>query len=232
MPKLRPIFVLTSGALFAISLSACSDPKRPEKGENKSEKLELSGTTWYDYGNGLINLAHITMITSQASLSGEVMPREYYDNEKNFYAYYAKLNDEQKAVVDAHANFCFDQLRIENLNQRYQYTWPAFSMSASLGAFESGEEGENLSKLFSDLKGYITTEFAETCVIRINGSASLNFDGFSVNLEPFKKALVFDRNSDGQFIKQEIDKKFDEEVGVLKDGKTPWNGAYSSLIKK
>lgn len=230
--QLKQILALTSGALIAISLSACSDPKSRENGGNKSEKLELSGTTWYDYGNGLINLANITRITSQASLSGEVMPREYYDNEKDFYKYYNNLTNEQKALVDAHANFCFDKLRVENLNQRYGYTWTAFTQNASLGAFESGEDGEKLSKLISDLKGYMTTEFAEACVLRLNGNASLEFDGFSVSLEPYKKALVFERNSDGQFIQEEIDQKFDEQVGVLKDGKTPWNGAYSSLIKK
>lgn len=221
--------LLCSSILFLLS---CSDPNTRSSGANKSDKLELSGTTWYDYGNGLINLSNITRITSQASISGVVMPKEYFRNQKDFYSYYNNLNQEQKAIVEAHTAFCFDNLRAEGMSQRYGYEWIAFEQNATLGAFETGDDGNKLSKTIADIKSFITPDFAENCVIKLKGNASLDFDGFSVNLKPYNKNIEFNPNAEGKFLKEEIDKSFDEKVGSLKDGKTPWNGTYTSLIRK
>ena len=232
MNRMQKYTTITLLAFCATMTAGCSDPKTRSSDVNRSEKLELSGTTWYDYGNGLINLANITRITSQASINASVMPKLYYKNEKGFFEYYSALPDEQKAILDAHADYCFDTLRSENVNQRYSYSWPAFAINASLGGFETGDDGEKLSNLMSDLKGYTSPEFAENCVVKLAGAASLQFDGFTVELEPYNKTLVFEGNKEGKFVKEDIDTAFDEMVGELLEGKTPWNGTYSTLIQK
>ncbi len=228
-PKKRLLFFVAFSAMLS---SGCTDPKTRSQDPNKSEKLELSGTTWYDYGNGLINLANITNITSSASISGEVMPIEYFNNKDNFYDYLNNLSAESRALVDAHADFCFNQLRASNLTNRYGYTWSAFNISSTLGAFEVGKKADDLAGLIKDLKASISPDFAQNCHLQLNGAAALNFDSFNVALEPYKLDIKFEKNEDGQFVKEEIDSKFDELTEDLQEGKTPWHGTYASLIER
>lgn len=230
--KLSKVGLLALTILLPSLILGCSDLKSQSSDVNRSKKLELSGTTWYDYGNGLINLSNITRITSTASVQAVVMPKEYFINENRFYDYLSKLSDEDEAIVIAHADYCFDSLKASSLQERYSFSWNAFSMNASLGSFETGKAGEKLAEQVVKMKSYITPEFAENCVIRLSGTADLQFDGFSVTMEPFEINLSFYSNKDGKFLKHEIDRDYDKMVGELKKGKTPWNGTYTSLIKR
>lgn len=222
---------VAAGIALLSVLGACSDPKTSSADRNQSDKLELSGSAWYDYGNGVINLSRVTRISSNVLIYGEVTSKEYFNNEKSIFTYMENMNDEQRAVFESHLDFCFDKLRSSGSKSRFSSTWDAFRVENTLGYFENGGGRESLEKIFRDVKSYVTPEFAETCVIKLRGRASLSFDNFTVNLEQYNSTLIFEKNKDGQYLKEEIDQKFDDTVGRLGRGETPWNGAYSSLFK-
>lgn len=160
------------------------------------------------------------------------MPKEYFDNKDNFYSgYYDNLPVEKKAIVDAHANYCFDNLKDQGSTERSGFTWSAFNQNATLGVFETKKGQEDLAKQISSLKTSISPEFAQNCVIELRGSASIKFDDFTVNLEPYDTTIEFSNTSGELFTINEIDESFNEKVGDLQNGKTPWDGIYTSLIK-
>ena len=216
------------------ALSGCDQQNSKQSGDAQSDKVEISGASWYNYGNGLINLSRVTRIDSEANISVLVMTREFYDNERVFYEYYENLSDEARVIVDSHADFCFDNIRakLEGNERRSQHAWRGFEQTDTLGAFETGDAGKVLAKNITSLKTMITPEVAQTCVFRLKGEARLNFDNFTVNLPPYDRPLVFQPNTDGKFTKDQVDQQFDEALGNLLGGKTPWDGEYTKIFMK
>jgi hypothetical protein len=220
--------------LSLAALSGCNQLNAKQSEDTKRDIVEVSGASWYNYGNGLINLSRVTRISSEANISVQVMTREYHDNERIFYEYYRNLNDEARAILDSHADFCFDKIRakLEGNERRSQHSWQGFEQQDTLGAFEIGNAGDILAKNIATLKSMITPEIAETCVIRLKGKASLEFDSFTVNLTPYENTLVFQPDTEGKFTKGLLDQQFDDSVGNLTDGRTPWDGEYSKIFMK
>lgn len=190
-------------------------------------------SNWYDYGNGYINLDQVTRVSSSTNIDFNVTSKEY-NSQKNWNSFYNNLSEEDRAVQDAHLDYCYDKMHANNGGgQRYGYEWPAAWMHGnSIGSFISGKNGRELASMVFSLKSGVTEDFAAHCVIVASGTASIDFDGFTVRLPDFKFIYDAPPEKDKKVTNEDAQSIFIEKMGVLAVGKTPWNDEYESIKRK
>lgn len=220
MKSLNLVSIMTAATL----LTGC------EQGQDFGAKRQFAGAEWYDYGNGIINLAQVKIITSSAVVRAEAMPREFYENNETWRT--EGYSDEEIALINAHADYCYDRARSSNSSGRYNASrWTVFEYPKTLGAFEKGEDAAKLKNAVSTLRESFSAEFAKYCVVKISGEASLVFDDFKVQLEPYKTYINIKFEKDQNLTDEQVRSKLDEQIGDLANGKTPWDGAYKKLVE-
>jgi hypothetical protein len=215
-------------AVMLVSLAGCS------KSEPAAEKRTLTSGTWFDYGNGLINLNQVKNITSQSNVIFYVTSKDYVDNQNRWQEYRDALDDEHRAIVDAHLDFCYDTLHsdaaYEN-DRQGRYEWGTLSRGSSLGDYVSGSGKSELRNSIESYKKFITAEFAKACVVVVKGDASITFDGFRVSLPSLEKVFSMTVDEKAPPSESAVHAEFDTAIGGLREGLTPWESTYANLIK-
>lgn len=231
MSKYKILLLISSSLLCGSFLASCS-AENPFKGKvGQSDIVVLNGVEWYNYGNGLVNLSDVSIITSSATVSVEAMPRDYYNNRDNWEEYKNSLDEQRMQLLAAQADFCFGRMHTEATTERYgSVLWPVANSTNSLGHFESAEGRTKLGELIGGVRAHLTPEFAEMCVLKLSGAGRLNFDDFTVNLDSPEEYLAFTVNNDGKYEQSAILSQFDVVFGDLQRGKTPWDGTYGALV--
>ena len=225
----RKVYLKMIAAVAVIAAAAgCS------KSEPAAEKRTLTSGTWFDYGNGLINLNQVKNITSQSNVIFYVTSKDYIDNENRWQEYRDALDDDKRAIVDAHLDFCYDTLHSDSAYQssrQGQYEWGSLSRASSLGDYVSGSGKSELRNSIESYKKFLTAEFAKACVVVVKGDASITFDGFRVSLPSLEKvfSMTFDEKSTPS--DSAVRAEFDTAIGGLREGLTPWEATYANLIK-
>ena len=173
--------------------------------------ISLSGCdqkkgNWYDFGNGAVNLDQVNLITSDARLSTYI---EAYDANNA-----GGNSDQTQAIKAARARFCKDAYKPQNVNGSI----PVISKDTSI---------------YDELTKTLTAEVLKTCWVKIEGSASIKFDQFTLQLDPFTKTLCLSASncidlSEYTSDKNTFSKALSKELEQI-NGNSSWQKTYSSI---
>ena len=211
---------------LVVALSACSF-------SDEGNKKNIAGSTWYDYGNGLVNLSQVKNIRSISNIQLIVTSKDALNSGDKFSQDYGNSSIEQRALIDAHLNFCFDKIHAsdEKIRGDYRTEWVSFGKPASIGSYVGGASKGELKAGISSIRNLIDVEFAKACAIKVAGTASIEFDGFTVTLPNLQATFRYDVDEKSPPSDEAVRSAFDTAVGDLKDGVTPWNKEYANVMR-
>lgn len=160
-------------------------------------------SSWYDFGNGMINLERVVIIASDASVSVSIAPKLTVNYNST---------DRERALYVAHKKFC---------EQAYE---GETRVSGSIPTVD----GE-VSAITDSLVSLGTAEILENCSVTISGRAAIKFDEFTLTLSSVN--ISFDSVSfDGK--DEDIQKEIREMLmSQSMYATSPWGADYRDVQK-
>ena len=159
MLKIRLFFV------FILFLTGCS--KQPRDNIVMSEEGPRTALQYYEYDGGMINLAQVTDISTQASIELSAVP----------YAPRGNDGSRQGAIWDAHQEFCRSWI-------------PTSGYRGGIdGAARANEE------IAFEISSAVTQEVLDTCKITVTSYAEISLDKITIIQERGAYTLTKDMRS-------------------------------------